>query len=1615
MTLVGIENENEYFSAGFFSGALEAELADVISRWGEAEKAHNPIIRLADGTVENLAMIEKVWSMSDRVEAEELRRAASHRLLTGLGYTYARAGLTTDLEGEPLVAGICRVADPDGKDLIWILEAPTPGADDLASDPLGVPFNSGQFTAEEQEYAELRLNIEEVIDRGVFSRKDGPRFVLVLGLSQLVLAERRKWGSRSVLRFDLHEILSRGGRETLSAMACLLAREALAPETGVPLADRLEEEAQRHANAVTTSLKETVRDAIELLGQEVLNITGGKYPLGMGKDKWIDGKELSLECLRYMYRLLFLFYAEANPKLGVLNLKDPVYATGYSLQALRELEGVRLRSTADRNGTYLWESLQATLGLLYSGTDRVIRLPSVKVSLLDPASTPILARVELRNEAVQKIIRLMSLKKTRSGTSRISYAQLGIGQLGAVYETLISFTGFVAKDDLIELRPQTGRGAASSEDDQDAADAEQDEPEVDEGPDEDDDTDAGPDPIARSDRVNLLAPSYFVPKSRASEFRPEEIVFDGPAPRLYRKGTFIYRLAGRDREKSASYYTPEPLARLLVKHALMERCKDLTADQILELKILEPAMGSAAFLVETTNQLADLYLERKQKETGQTIPQEDYFLERQKVRAFISDRNCFGVDLNPVAVELGAISLWLNSLHASEFSPWFGDQLHAGNSLIGARRASYAPGLMTAKAKSDLWFNLKPQEIGWRGTLPDGHIWQFLLPAKDMAKFDSDKSITEFAGEAQERIKAWRRGGFFDKLQPHEVKLLQKLSRITEGLFDIVAADLAKGRALSNDAITLWPGVEMPGQKGADFHEKERRKAKLIGEDHASNTLPYKRLKTAMDAWCALWLWPLDKADLLPSRQEFVNGMAMILEGGFTADGSLAAPSIEEFADPAPDFFGALEPDAPAKDLFQAARKKQETLFRETNVEALVKEWDWLGVAVEVAERERFAHFDLIFADVLKVRCGFDLIVGNPPWARPIFDSEAIVGDIDPKYAVRRVDESARTAVLTDLWGSAFARELYSAAYVSAKGLTEVTGSGVMNPFVGGGKNNLYRCFVDLSFRLLAPDGNSALIHQDGHLTDPKSNLFRMHWFARVVKHFEFINRMKTKNFAEVDHNVRFSLNIYRGRIGRIGFEQITNAFIASQVEESYRHDGHGPLPNIKNADGNWDTRGHRDRIVNVDHDAMVAIHSLTEDKTVPVAEARFLQPYSAKLLDVFRKMSNLPSWASQHEHWQISHLWDETKAKRIQKTIKVGPDFVGNLGDVITSGPTFHVGNSFYKAPKRIYRSSADYEIIDLSLISDTFQPRSLFLRNKDIDEYRAMLPQCDWDHSKTHVDSFRIACRQMNAVNGERSLIASFMPKGPAHVLSVVSTSFKDTSDTVSAFTMAVAIPYDGLVKILGQHLGKNVLSLLPWIAPNDTANHRGLRLACLTESYAELWNEQAPPLNPLPWHSTDLRLTIDGSFRGPATWDRTAALRTDFARRMALVEIDVLVAQALGLTLDQLVDIYRIYFPVMQQYEAGTWYDRNGRIAWTCSKGLPGIGYLEEGKSPSRKNWELILASGRTHLECQAVVDFMPGGPHTVTRTFEGPFDTCDRVEDYKRAWAYFEAHKTAEAAA
>ena len=129
----------------------------------------------------------------------------------------------------------------------------------------------------------------------------------------------------------------------------------------------------------------------------------------------------------------------------------------------------------------------------------------------------------------------------------------------------------------------------------------------------------------------------------------------------------------------------------------------------------------------------------------------------------------------------------------------------------------------------------------------------------------------------------------------------------------------------------------------------------------------------------------------------------------------------------------------------------------------------------------------------------------------------------------------------------------------------------------------------------------------------------------------------------------------------------------------------------------------------------------------------------------------------------------------------------------------------------------------------------------------------------------------------------------------------------------------------------------------------------------------------------------------------------LRTDYARRQALIEIDVLVAKALGMTLEELCTIYRIQFPVLRQNENDTWYDQTGRIVFTCSKGLPGVGF-------SRPEWEQIrhLQEGDNCPERPRNLDWLPEDQRASvppTITYIPPFDRCDREADYKTAWEHF----------
>ncbi|MEH1768840.1 MAG: N-6 DNA methylase, partial [Nostoc sp.] len=652
--LIGITNENEFYSNHYIDAILKDDIKGIAQRWREAaaeNETKSPPELLGSLAASYFRFINNFSKGKEIAERLTFQQQWFSEIFGALGYQIEPTQRILD-EGQ-LLPILCEVKKSNGVPLLWIIEALPEG--DEVIDILDLSLNQAQITEKENnqnntntELVSSDFTIEDIVSDYIFAQDEPPRWLLLASIHQIILIDRFKWNASRLLRFDLSEILSRKESDTLLATATLLHKENTCPSEGTALLDELDENSHRHAFSVSDDLKYALRKSIEILGNEAVWYVRNKLKTGVFSGQ-LDAGKLSIECLRYMYRLLFLFYIEARRDLGYAPMNADIYREGYSLESLRELEQVELRTEEDKNGYFINASLTKLFEIIWQGYapsnvgtlylpeekiyDNTFELAPLKSHLFDPERTKLLNRVKFRNSVLRDVIELMSLSREGKGKrrGRISYAQLGINQLGAVYESLLCFRGFFAETDLYEVQ----RAAKNSKE----STGEDDEEEVEEET-----------PKRGKNNYDELDVAYFVKLEDLENYTTAERVFnaDGTA-KMCRKGDFIYRLAGRDRQNSASYYTPESLTRCLVKYALKELLKDKTADDILKLKICEPAMGSAAFLNEAVNQLAEKYLELKQDELEKRIPHDEYLQEKQKVKMFLADRNVFGIDLNPVA------------------------------------------------------------------------------------------------------------------------------------------------------------------------------------------------------------------------------------------------------------------------------------------------------------------------------------------------------------------------------------------------------------------------------------------------------------------------------------------------------------------------------------------------------------------------------------------------------------------------------------------------------------------------------------------------------------------------------------------------------------------------------------------------------------------------------------------------------------------------------------------------------------------------------------------------------------------------------------------------------
>ncbi|WP_196051226.1 Eco57I restriction-modification methylase domain-containing protein [Clostridium butyricum] len=1554
--LTGIVSVNEYYTHHYLNTILEEDIKDIIKQLkeeAEANEDRTPWSKLKELSRKFYLLDEKLAKNKSLVDRYSMQRSFLLELFNVLGYDIDDKTTFLPVKDNEEIPVLYEVKKNNGEPLLWIIES----IDEFNNEGemLHNGFKDIQFESENDMYKSFQgLSFEEIISKSVFSSEEPPRWVLLSSYKEIVVVDRTKWGEKRVLDFKLDDIFSRKEESTLQAMVVLLHKSTICPEEGSSFLDTLSENSHKHASSVSQDLKYALRECIELLGNEAIRDMRERQRAGVfNRDL---ASQLTVECLRYMYRILFLLYIEARPELGYAPMKSEEYLKGYSIESLRDVaDKAKLDTDEAKNGTYIDKTLKHLFKLIYNGFNAgsdndtiqgTFKMEPLKAHIFDPDRTELLNKVHFRNEVLIKIIKHMSISRPngKKRPGRISYAQLGINQLGAVYEALLSYRGFLAEQDLYEVK-------------------------------------------RAGDKINELEVGYFVTKEQLSEYNEEERVRnddENKTLKMYPKGTFIYRLAGREREKSASYYTPEVLTKSLVKYALKELLVDKSADDILELTICEPAMGSAAFLNEAVNQLTEKYLELKQKETGISIPHDEYAMEKQKVKMYIADRNVYGVDLNPIAVELAEVSLWLNTIYSGAYVPWFGLQLVNGNSLVGARRQVYQRKLLKNKKPAELWYNEAPTRVNPGEKRPPNAIYHFLLGDPGMVDY-KDKVIKELAKDKIDYMNKWKKD-FISNYTDDEIKQLLNLSNTIDMLWE-KHAELRKSlREKTKDRLTIFGHNEDDLE---DMHLSTKEKDKILKEEYYSegmiNAGPYARLKFAMDYWCSLWYWPIEKAEMLPTRAEFLLELSLILEGDIIP----VKGTSEQMA------MGFIEENQPKQQMLDLFAGE----LGQVDLEMLCKNIPRLGMVKEVARSYKYLHWELEFADVFENKYGFDFIIGNPPWLKLKWNENIVLGDFNPLMIVKNYTASKISQYRTSLMKNNNVKKIIFNEFEQIVATQNFLNSVQNYKELKGIQTDLYQPFLPQSWLLANIYGIIGFVHPEGIYTDPKAGKFRKKVYEKLIAHYQFQN---AKMLFEIAHRKKFSINIYSNKKSS-SFITIANLFDSSTIDQCFDKSLiNQNIIGLKNEKGEWNTKGHPNRVLQINKKELEIFAELYDEPGIDYREARLPNLHAKELINVLDKFAySKPKIVDIKEEIVSAEMWHETNDV-INGIIKRETRFPDSPNELIISGPHIGVATPIFKTPRKKCVQKADYDIIDTSYLckKDTYIPRTNFLPNMCLSKFNENIIKVPFGGKFT--DYYKVAARKMLSIDSERTLITAIIPPGVTHINGIYSIAFKKTEDMVYLAALTASIPYDFIIKITGK---TNLLDDLAYKFPIPEGIYRNeliiraLMLNCMNRNYSDLWSDVwNNSFVQCEWAKKDMRLNNNKFIELTHRWVSKYVLTTDFERRQALIEIDVLSSMALGMTLDELKAIYRIQFPVLQSYEAETFYDVNGRIVFTNNRRLNGVGL-------DKKEWDKYRELNEGTIIKKYMDDTMPGGPVERTIVYEAPFDRCDREKDYEEVWKNF----------
>lgn len=585
---------------------------------------------------------------------------------------------------------------------------------------------------------------------------------------------------------------------TLQAFQSLLTvRRCFGEEAGT--LDSLLQKSLEHQDEVTDTLGEQVRRAVEVLVQALDRADEDRNRELL---KNISEPQLYEAGLTVMMRLVFLMCAEER---GLLLLGEPIYDQFYAITTLR----ARLREDADRLGLEVldrrqdaWSRLLATFRAVHGGIEHeTLRLPALGGSLFDPDRFPLLegrksgtswrdtpaVPLPIDNRTVLLLLTALQVLEQSSGAQLLSYQALDVEQIGHVYEGLLERTVKRVPEITLGLQgtakfinPNASLSAieavaAKGEDALAAWVKERTGRNV----------KRALSKAADANERHLLLHACGGDGELAKRIEPFFHLLRTDSwgePIVYRAGSFVVTM-GQGRRETGTHYTPKSLTEPIVQHTLeplvyvgpaegkpQNDWKLKAPADILALKVCDMAMGSAAFLVQACRWMAERLTEAwaEAEAEGKAIGIEGKVLESaagvetmpkdrserlRLARRLIASRCLYGVDINPMAVELAKLSLWLVTLQKNKPFTFLNHALKCGDSLLGATSVqqienfSLRPGERQVTFATANLFRYVDEASAKRRALED-------LPSNDHTQIETKNRLHAEAEAATAKVKA---------------------------------------------------------------------------------------------------------------------------------------------------------------------------------------------------------------------------------------------------------------------------------------------------------------------------------------------------------------------------------------------------------------------------------------------------------------------------------------------------------------------------------------------------------------------------------------------------------------------------------------------------------------------------------------------------------------------------------------------------------------------------------------------------------------------------------------------------------------------------------------------